>query len=182
MYFTDTLTRSMYDFNLDVGDTAYVGYYGTEVVLSIDTVYLSDRPRRRFNLTDGEQWIAGMGSTRGLMWQFTGDCECSPSALHIFCGYYLDADSVAYEACLTYGVGIAEETKAQFTAHPNPSTGTIIVDHALPDKPYRLTDARGIEILSGKTTAESTTIHVPNAVPGLYVLDVDGARTKVIVQ
>lgn|GEM_PF-2223731 len=182
-YFTDTLSRLLYDFNLQVGDTAYSGGYpGVEVVLSIDTVYLSDRPRRRFNLTDGEQWIAGMGSTRGLMWQFTGDCECGPSALHTFCGWYMDADSVQYDICTDNPFDIQELQRPRPQVHPNPSTGTFVIDHAAPNKTYQLTDARGIVILVGKTTTESTTIQVPNAVPGLYVLDVDGTRTKVIVQ
>ena len=181
-YFTDTLSRSMYDFNLQVGDTAYVGYFGTEVVLSIDTVYLSGRPRPRLNLTDGEQWVAGMGSTRGLMWQFMGDCECGPSALNTFCGWFVDADSVQYDICTDNPFDIQELPQRRLEVYPNPSSGTFVIDHTLPNTLYRLTDPRGIEILSGRTTAESITIHVPNAVPGLYVLDVDGARTKVIVQ
>ncbi len=181
----DTTTQVLYDFGLSVNDTAYWQPSDPPfpvIVQSIDTVWLAGRARKRFYLNVFEdEWVAGVGSMLGLLRPFQYYFEASFS-MNCFCGNYLDADSVPYQACLPFTVGVPDVPKAKLAIHPNPSTGNFILEGATPNKPYHLTDVRGIEVLSGLTTAGSTNVQLPHAVPGLYVLNVAGTRTKVIVQ
>ena len=184
-YYGDTATQVLYDFGLSVNDTAYWQSSDPSfpvTVQSIDTVWLAGRARKRLHLNVfGDEWVAGIGSIKGLLTPLQFWFEASYSMSN-FCGNYLDADSVPYQACLPFTVGVPDAPKAKLAIHPNPSTGTFVVEGASPNKPYHLTDVRGIEVLSGLTAAGSTNILLPHAIPGFYVLNVAGTRTKVIVQ
>jgi hypothetical protein len=66
---------TMYDFNIDVGDTIATGEYWEELIVSkIDTIFLGGKYRKRISFTwsdiflEGMRWIEGIGSTNGLLW------------------------------------------------------------------------------------------------------------------
>lgn len=184
-YVPGDTTLVLYDFDLTLGDTAYWDEYygfGYTIVTEIDTLTLLGRQRRLFTMDNGDRWLEGIGSLMGLLrafWQTPLGCGFETFT---YCATYLDEDSLTYTICSDLILGIEGHPISKERIFPNPSSGTFTLDHVSPNKPYRLTDARGIEVSSGRTTEESTTIRIPNAVPGLYVLDVDGTRSKVIVQ
>jgi hypothetical protein len=177
----DTTARVLYDFGLSVNDTAY-WRNGSEpiIVQSIDTVWLAGRARKRLHVGT-DDWVAGIGSMNGLLVPFQYYFEVAYT-LDYFCGNYLSADSVAYQACLPLSTGIPRPVNDRSSIYPNPSKGSFFINGPAPGLPYRLTDARGMEVLAGKTTGPNTVVQMPDAVPGLYVLDLAGAHIKVIVQ
>ncbi|MCI1753290.1 MAG: hypothetical protein LKM36_10610 [Flavobacteriales bacterium] len=177
-------TVVLYDFNLALGDTAYWDPYIWDyaVVTEIDTLTIQGRQRLLFTMDYSDQWLEGIGSLMGLFRPFwPTPLGCSFPAL-TYCASYLDEDSLTYTICSDMLLGTEKHADSKERIFPNPSSGIFAVEQVVPNKPYRVTDPRGIEVLSGTTTGESTTIRIPNAVPGLYVLIVDGTRTKVIIQ
>ncbi|UKN00703.1 T9SS type A sorting domain-containing protein [Paracrocinitomix mangrovi] len=100
---SDTITKKLYDFNLNVGDTAYIGTYGTHIVGSIDTTNILGVPRKTLHLFNGsnehDTWIEGLGSLHGFFfpWAHLFEASCD---LCFFTGNF--TDSLGNDYTLTY--------------------------------------------------------------------------------
>lgn len=115
----------LYDFSAQVGDTLQSGYCDMDTVVSIDTVYLGDRPRKRFHLTPGPHGeictlIEGIGPTFGLYWQ---PCNVVPDPLIYLQCFSQDGDYMSFDS--TYdcsGLVMADEviTAEDWSVRPNP--------------------------------------------------------------
>jgi hypothetical protein len=70
-YPPDTIERLLYDFNLNIGDTARFDAAGYGVLTKIDSVLIDGTYRKRYLLSSGwwnpEYIIEGIGSTQGLL-------------------------------------------------------------------------------------------------------------------
>ena len=62
----DGVTRDLYDFGLDVGEVFDNGVVRLTVT-DVDTAFFEGYERRVLTMDSGEQWIDGIGSTRGLL-------------------------------------------------------------------------------------------------------------------
>jgi hypothetical protein len=98
---------TLYNFGLHVGDSVgyrFADFTGYIPLLAIDTVWLDGFPHRRFHFGDhgsgfgylsGEQWIEGIGSTRGPLFPLAARefCEEFDESLALTC---FEEDGVTY--------------------------------------------------------------------------------------
>ena len=179
-------TVVLYDFGLAEGDTAYWDAYygfGHAIVQTIDTIEVVGRSRRRFHLNNGDIWLEGIGSLMGLFrpWYVT-PLGCDHPAFS-YCADYVDEDGVAYSICSEdIPLGQSSQTAAVERIHPNPSNGRFTVTTMSASGSYRVVDTRGSEIRRGLLQGNETVVDLIAAAPGLYVLDVNGQRTKLIIE
>lgn len=138
----------LYDFSMDIGDTAYVGFelWGSGQqedtagfkLISIDTITQFGTPRRRFNMLHGfpsyginefyrpMAWLEGIGSDNDPFYPFLclwDGCESSYTTLcYDSVGTQLYQEPY-YGVCDTTMVGIKEmESNLDISISPNPFT------------------------------------------------------------
>lgn len=182
--YNDTTMRVLYDFHLAVGDTAYLqnGLPGWPVTVQlVDTVFLAGYPRSRFELDNGDVWVEGIGSMEGLLRPFLEIFE-NMFSLDDFCGEYVTADGVPYTSCIPLVTGVPEELGRVLNVHPNPSDGTFMLSGARTGATYRILDARGVEVLTGRMQASTTTVRMKEAASGMYLLRIDGSVQRLVVE
>ncbi|MEO8588013.1 MAG: T9SS type A sorting domain-containing protein [Flavobacteriales bacterium] len=183
----DTTMRVLYDFDLALGDTAYIQNGLTEppgwpvIVQDIDTVFMGGFPRRRFELDNGDVWVEGIGSLEGLLRPFLEIFE-NGFSLDDFCGQYMTVDGVPYTSCLPLVTGDPEQPRSGLAVHPNPSDGTFVLSGMRPGTTYRVIDARGVVVLSGRTEASATAITMTQAAAGIYLLRIDGSVHRIVIE
>ena len=107
----DGETRDLYDFGLDVGEVFDNGVVRLEVT-AVDTAYFEGYERRVLTMDSGEQWIDGIGSTRGLLAPVTEPTEEYEEVL-LSCR---SGDVVMYVNPV-YGSGIDERYAATASAY-----------------------------------------------------------------
>ena len=97
---SDTITQLLYDFNLNIGDTAYVNSENfTLTVIDIDTTNFLGIPRKTIHIGFGnnewDTWVAGLGSVHGFFypWAHTFEASCD---LCFFTGFYSDTVGTQY--------------------------------------------------------------------------------------
>ena len=179
-------TTVLYDFGLSVGDAAYWDDYYTNdyvSVVEIDTLEVVGRERRHFTLTNGDRWLEGIGSLMGLFRPFyTVPLGCA-DPIYSFCADYIDDEGVAYSICsedLPLGQSMQGVEAAK--VHPNPSNDRYTITTTSASGSYRVVDARGSEIRRGLLQGNETVVDLTAATPGLYILEVNGHRTKLIIE
>ncbi len=181
----DTTMRQVYDFNLAVGDTAYMGNPNSSpypvIVYDIDTAFIASAPRRRFQMDNGDIWVEGVGSLEGLLRPLLYTFENGFELLD-YCGEYLDTDSVQYTGCWPTGVGANELLKPEILVHPNPNDGEFSILNSDPGAKFSVWDMRGATVATGRVVGASTRVRLPTLATGLYVLDVNDQRTKLIIE
>ncbi len=180
----DTSAIVLYDFGLDVGDTAYMDIEGDYPVFvdAIDTVLIDGHPRRRFTLLGGsEQWIVGMGSIHGPLHRLQCPFE-NYYEMNSFCGVYADSLGNEDSWCWSSIVGISEEPSGVMRVYPDPCTDEFTIESSLMAGPYWVTDLRGVSVASGELDGQITKVRLPNLSAGLYVVSVDNDRIKLVVQ
>lgn len=141
----------LYDFNLSVGETFTSIHNSIEYqdcpiemeVSSIDTVILENGvQRQRFNFTDGEKWISGIGSLYGLV--YVGVYQCiADMSYDLSCCHENDElifQSPNFDNCLINTVGLNENsTQIKHSVYPNPfSQSTVIKFDYSSSQTYRL--------------------------------------------
>ncbi len=112
----DGETRALYDFSLDVGEVFDNGIVRLEVT-DVDTAYFEGYERRVLTMYSGEQWIDGIGSTRGLLAPVTEPTEEYEEVL-LSCR---SGDVVMYVNPV-YGSGIDERYAATASAYVSDGT------------------------------------------------------------
>ncbi len=180
--YDDTTTRVLYDFDLMIGDTTYFDELVFPVIVQgIDSVQLGGRTRVRFTLSNGDEWIMGMGSIQGLLRPLQYWFECIYE-LDAFCGEYMDADLSGYTACTPVVMSTEYRTRPEVSVYPVPCAGSFTIQGVDAGQPFRVIDATGGCVLAGTTAGMSQTIHLPNVINGAYLLEVNGHRTKLIIE
>lgn len=174
----------LYDFGLEVGDTAY--YYNGEgspvTVQSIDTVLLDGVPRKRLIMSSGlDEWIQGMGSVLGILYPLRCWFENFYQMVS-FCGSYVDSSGVGYELCWQSYVGLKEDQRTSLTVHPNPTRGLVTLRTTEGQGEFMLLDLSGRVMLRDRLRGPESAIDLSGLSPGIYVLRWNGAQTRVVVE
>lgn len=119
----------LYDFSASVGDTLKGGYCKNEPVLSIDTIYLGDKPRKRFHFpyTNSEisTLVEGVGSTFGFYWK---TCNVVPDRTIKLQCFSQDGEYIQFDPNFDCsGLVLADENIKEdtFSIYPNPFTDQV---------------------------------------------------------
>lgn len=115
----------LYDFSAAVGDTLMSGKCKRDSVLSIDTVYLGDVPRRQFHLptpypVEISTLVEGIGSTFGF---YIHACNIIPNPVVYLQCFCQDGSCIKFKGnydCSRLLVANQEINENAFSIHPNP--------------------------------------------------------------
>ena len=179
-------TVVLYDFSIGVGDTAYWDDYYTydyAVVVLIETVQVVGRERRLFTLSNGDRWLEGIGSLMGLFRPlYVVPYGCGDPYFY-YCAEYVDDEGTAYSICSEdLPLGSDSRKMAVPQVYPNPSDGRFTLSTSGAVGAYRVMDATGKELRQGSLYGRETVVDLMSAAPGLYMVEVNGLRTKLIVE
>ena len=175
----DGETRDLYDFGLDEGEVFDNGVVRLEVT-AVDTAYFEGYERRVLTMDSGEQWIDGIGSTRGLLATVTELTDEYEEVL-LSCR---SGDVVMYVNPV-YGSGIDERYAATATTYV--SEGVLHVTAATAgEHTVSIVAMDGTEVVRTAFTGTSLSLQLPDLPHGVYAITVaDGdevaCRTKVVL-
>ena len=175
----DGVTRDLYDFGLDVGDTFDNGVVHLTVT-AVDTAFVEGYERRILTMDSGEQWIDGIGSTRGLLAPVTEPADGYEEVL-LSCR---SGDVVMYVNPV-YGSGI--EGQLAPTARAYVSDGVLHVTAATAgEHSVSVVAMDGSEVVRTAFAGTSLSLQLPDLPRGVYAIIVaDGGevacRVKVVL-
>jgi hypothetical protein len=121
----------LYDFSLEIGDTAYFSYSENDyqIVNDIDSLLYEGKYKKKLHIGEGdEKWIQGLGSTKHPIYpilNFTEYCEiCRPYICSSLIEYEGNSviDTFYYEASQIHCIyaTIIEQELNLFKIYPNP--------------------------------------------------------------
>lgn len=175
----------LYDFDLAVGDTAYADvdtFDPYAVVNQIDTVYFNGRPRKRLLISNGDQWIQGIGSNQGLfrpLWTDLGECSVPE---YSFCGECIDTAQQFYAFCDDMLTGVAVSDKPTLRAFPVPNNGSFTLEGGTPGDPYKIFDVCGRVVSTGRLTSGRQDFDLSSSTSGFCTLLVDDKRITLAIE
>jgi hypothetical protein len=184
-FLADTSDRLLYDFNAEVGDSLYIptqiNEYPPLIVDSIDILFLSDTPRKRYFLHRGgknkgmnEIWIEGIGSLYGVI--YSGYAGSSGKILELLCFYENDTliyQNPDYESCfITTYADKNPFSNIKVKIYPNPVTNKFILEveniHVM-NGVIEIFDLGGKNILKINLNKKNQVVlYKNNLSPGLY--------------
>ena len=174
----DGATCDLYDFGLDVGEVFDNGVVRLTVT-AVDTAFVEGYERRILTMDSGEQWIDGIGSTRGLLAPVTEPTDEYEEVL-LSCR---SGDVVMYENPV-YGNGIDRQLAPTASAYVSDGvlhvTATTVGEHSVSIV------AMGTEVVRTAFTGTSLSLQLPDLPRGVYAIIVaDGGevacRAKVVM-
>ena len=170
----DGATRDLYDFGLDVGEVFDNGVVRLTVA-DVDTAYFEGYERRVLTMDSGEQWIDGIGSTRGLLALVTEPADGYEEVL-LSCR---SGDVVMYENPV-YGNGITA-TASQDSAHIYAADGVLHVEMAA-DGDYRIGiyDMAGTEVTTVAFTGQTLSHPLTGLPHGVYAVSVSDSNGNAV--
>ena len=175
----DGETRDLYDFGLDVGEVFDNGVVRLEVT-AVDTAYFEGYEHRVLTMDSGEQWIDGIGSTRGLLAPVTEPTEEYEEVL-LSCR---SGDVVMYVNPV-YGSGIDERYAATASAYV--SDGTLHVTATTTgEHTVSIVAMDGTEVVRTAFAGTELSLQLPDLPHGVYAVTVSGGgevecRAKVVL-
>lgn len=176
---------TLYDFSVQVGDTAYFDIYYTNdhaTVSSIDTIDIQGRLRKRFVLSNEDIWIEGIGSLLGLLrpiWEIPLGCG---HYSYEFCANYIDEDEVPYTWCSDLVMSDNEINTNETRVYPIPCDHHLTIRPDQPGGRFRLSDMNGRILRSGIMENDHHTLDVSDLAPGMYLLFLPNVTAKVLVE
>ena len=164
----------LYNFKMQVGETFDNGTKSMTVT-SVDTMMIEGFERPVLTFDNGEQWIDGLGSTRGLLSPVTEDSEEYEEVL-LSC---VAGETVMY-VNPEYGSGINETEYLKSEIRLN---GTVLEITAPEDASHTVVvyDAGGNAVVHKTFDGAEYTLSVSSLQHGVYIVAVDGIACGKIV-
>jgi len=187
----------LYDFNLEVGDTAYINnIFCTDImvyVTNIDTIEQFGVARKRWHIADDlnyteEYWIEGIGSIHGPLYSSFWQCLVCPAS-DLLC--YHESDTLKYiiyndAECYVNTVGINEKHgETGFTIKPNPIRrgNTVFIETNSSPINIRVFNSAGLLIKNiNQISDNKIRIETNNFESGLYFITFKTKENKMITQ
>ena len=178
----------LYDFNLNVGDTFYFGLpqtdslicnnsYWNVVVISIDTINLGNKLRKRFIFNDyTTQWIEGIGNVNGLLLSIPPWIPGSVPQGSLIC--FKQNDTIVYfnsnfSECMPLNINENNVMNENILVFPNPANDYLIIKSGITQPfTYQLYNIQGILQKEGEVTASQSEINVADLPRGMYILKI----------
>ncbi len=200
--------RVLYDFSLEVGDTAphYSFTQQFPIVQSIDTINIGGVLRKVINFSHSNDidvwfsngtnymqelsWIEGIGSTQGFLFPFVESSEYGSFANVLVC--YSSNDSIIYHNshftdCMPTNTITSPESTPSITAYPNPAKDRITLEFGEARfSTLRLVNTAGATVLETALTGHDPqhTLQLKGLPAGIYsciLSGKDGTATQKIV-
>lgn len=178
-------TILLYDLSLEIGDTAYFDQYHLfdhVTVTHIDTMLVSGFERRRLTLSNGDQWVQGIGSLVDPLrpiYPIPFGCEFSSME---FCGSYLDDEDEPYTICLDMHVGMDRMSVPSIMVHRLPEGRSFMLEGTQSGMRYVVVDPSGRYITSGTFNSAYTFVHLRDVSAGLHLLRYETGTLKLAVE
>ena len=171
---TGDVQHLLYNFKMKVGETFDNGTKSMTVT-SVDTMMIEGFERPVLTFDNGEQWIDGLGSTRGLLSPVTEDSEEYEEVL-LSC---VAGETVMY-VNPEYGSGINETEYLKSEIRLN---GTVLEITAPEDASHIVSvyDAGGNAVVRKTFDGAEYTLSVSSLQQGVYIVTVDGIACGKIV-
>ena len=189
---------TLYDFNLNVGDSVLYYLYGEYPewisIINIDSVLLNETFYKRFTFSEpsingfeelDEVWIEGIGSIHGPLFpdfpiKFSQEI---PDSMLLVCSFS-DEQHIwkhhSYSDCyvnIVLGIGIIEPLN--FKVYPNPFSGTINLENANNEiVNVTILNSLGQVIRQVKITSTNATIDLSELNDGLYFVKIDDGKNS----
>lgn len=191
---------TLYNFNLEVGDSVYYGlsnYWGDYLILEkIDSIDINGKLHKLYYFEElidmagslKEIWIEGIGSIHGPLFPANPRdfSESQPDSTKVTC--YLHGNEIYwsnpfYEECYINIVLSTEEFYEKgFTLFPNPVKDKLIIEipkFASSGFNVSIYDLGGKVVLSEKFNKKQTIkINVASLIEGIYILEIEIAGSK----
>ena len=173
----------LYNFNLEIGDTALVKnmFSGNDEVpvsvIDIDTIVYFGVPRKRWHLGDNgftnEYWVEGIGSLNGPLYtKYWYSIICPVWELLCF----HEGDTLLYvlpgsQVCYQSTVGLDDTSNKEFNMEvfPNPVSNIITIKTGR-NSVIEITNLQGQILKKYKSTDKNTTIDVSDLSNGIYLI------------
>lgn len=182
----DTLPiQVLYDFGLNLGDTAYLGDeppWTIATVTTIDTVFAAGRTRRRLTFSNADEWIAGIGSRSGFFFPVSAILFEDSYELTNFCGGFINDDGVAYDACWPQELGMTENSGRELTIYPNPCSQSFSILTTGRNETCRVVNDLGQTVLEHRITGRQEVVDVTRLYPGIYTVMSNGSRSRLVIE
>jgi len=191
----------LYDFSVNVGDTVGIYYYfiwHTQVVKSIDSLFIDGSYRKRINFDNGiygkESWIEGIGSTYGLFDAGIPDlnlvaissmnCLEFLRCVHIDGRLIYQADDTCYQQYGCYippPVNITEHKEETFKIYPTIAENMLYIetDANTENVEYKIMNLQGQIVNSGMI---ANTISISNLSSGFYFITILDSKRYIKTQ
>jgi hypothetical protein len=182
----DPAINILYDFNLTIGDTAYIDDTDPAIVIDTTTSLILGAPRKSFLLNNGDEVIHGLGSFTGFFRPFMSTFELGIGMCH-FEGNYID--SLLNQYTLDYTIsggctaGLDGSTGLHLIIYPNPSMDFLKVEtQSQSPIVYSVHDIHGRQFMSGTSNEPTFQLEINKLDKGTYVLSVLNEKRLFIVQ
>lgn len=177
----DSIEHVLYDFNVGIGDTAYIEMgNGPVIVTDKYNVTLNGRIRWRYEMNNNDIWTTGMGSHEGLFRRWCSTFESYYTQL--FSGNYIDQLGTPYFYSWGYQTGTEEHDPGHMPfLFPNPNQGTFTLSDLPIGKTFKIFDPLGQMISSGIVDSDRITIQLPSGASGTFIVDCEGNHERVVV-
>lgn len=188
----DTSVQLLYDFNLNIGDTAYQynDFSNTIVVVNYIGDTIIDSKTRKYYLFDDfgigtrDVWIQGIGSVKGLFFPTEAFIEgIGCGSAYCYYGEYIDSLGVMYtiQSDNTGCIANISNNKPLFQIIQNENE-IIVKSSNLENHSYYLYGLRGEIILTGIIQSSNHKIGLTNLSTGVYILNLAGHSQKLFKQ
>ena len=171
------MERLLFDFNLGTGDSVFISagpwnYY--VYVQSIDSIFICDRYRKRFNLSGSTPLIEGIGLQYGLLGTaYEPVCGWDRLRGYFYKGSFchgMDSDATLFECAASVETGCEEA----WTLFPNPALESAFIirfNHPPMDNRLEIFSAMGSLVYSSSLPGMENILE-PGLPSGIYILRV----------
>jgi hypothetical protein len=192
--FQDTASTvdTLYDFNLEVGDSMLFNFYDMYLeylkVETVDSIEINSQMFKQIHFSEplilsafayvSEVWIENIGSVHGPLFpsrpRFTS--SESPAALDLTCTetnftpFY--QNSIYYQCYYSVILDTKELTRTDFNIYPNPVTETLFIQQQGQYGQFYIRDILGHEVLSGSLQSNKQSVDISQLKTGIYLVTV----------
>jgi hypothetical protein len=168
--------ETLYDYTLNIGDTAYYDSLIQEYATVIDTLSIDFwEGKKLIKLSNGDEWLHGIGSKRH---PFRAIAENDINRYNV-CHVHVHFESYNYPFGTGYCIGVSSEyevSSLNFSIYPNPIKNNFSIETA--DDIYinqiKIYNLSGQEVYSEAISKSQTPINLtlPNLPNGMYVVNI----------
>ncbi len=177
----------LYDFGLEVGDSAYITYSGTGLITSIEEIEVQGQIRKKFIIDGGSaSYIQGIGDVRHpfqpKIHMFENYYETCTS--HLYYSGPSPIDSITFSPnCDGEILSVNQIEKGTFQVYPNPAIETMHISLQNANaKSGSIYNALGEFLNSFTIKSQEIHVDVHELNPGIYFLKVQLENGQILVR